>query len=1780
MPMSRHSEAAPTRPRLPSRRAAETPRIARLLLATIALTTPFPLSSAQAATGMVAGYGFSEGSGATTADSSGNGITGTLVGGALWTAGRTGSGLSFNGSSTYVDVGNPAVLQFTGSMTLSAWVYETANVGDDGQIVAKSDDTSGWQLKSTPDTGVRTFAIAITNTSGVHVQRYGNTIRALNTWYHVAGVYDASALTLSIYVNGILDNGTLSGTVPSSQRASAVNANIGRRTGGYNINGIVDDVRVYGRALTQAEIQADMNAPVGGVGGDTTPPSTPTNVSATAVSSSQVDLSWTASTDNVGVAGYRVFRNSTSVGTSGSTSFSDTGLLPATTYAYSVAAYDAAGNTSLQSTAVTITTPAPSFDFTVSNGGNRSVVQGGAVTNTVTATLSAGVTQAVSFQASGLPSGGTAAFSPSSCSPSCTTTLTITTSASTPIGTSTITITGTGGGVSHTTSFSLSVTSASDTTPPTVSITAPAGGATVAGTAVTVSATAADNVGVAGVQFLLDGANLGNEDTASPYSLTWNTTTTTGGPHALSARARDAAGNLAVAPDVNVTVDNQPPTGSILINGGAVATNTRAVTLTLSATDTLTGVTQMRFSNTGTSYSAAEAYATTKSWTLTSGAGTKTVYAQFKDAAGNWSGAFTDTIVYDTTAPTISAVAASNVTSASATITWTTNEAATSRVEYGTTTAYGSSTPLDATLLTAHNVPLSGLASLTTYNYRVRSQDAAGNERIGANATLKTLGVDTSPPSVPTNLAGTATSSSAISLSWGASTDNVAVTEYDVLRDGSFVGSSASPSFADSELAPSTTYTYRVAARDAAGNVSAPSAPVSVTTPPFVITGVGSSSITSTGAVIGWSTDRPANSQVEYGATAAYGLLTALDAGLTQSHSQALSGLTQNTTYHYRVRSVDGGGHLVVSGDSVFTTLPGGSAGSFQNEVLISGMNLPTAVKFLPDGHMLVLELGGKIWRVDTTDWQVDPTPFLTLTNIGTANGQQGLMDLVLDPAFATNRYYYVFYTLGSPNRDRASRFTALPDLSGTVSGSEFVIYQDPQAADAEHHGGALNFLSDGKLYITTGEHFDAEVAQFLTSPRGKILRFNKDGTVPTDNPFYDGSGPNVDAVWALGLRNPFRASVDSVTGRLYIGDVGGNNYSTAEEEVNVARSGANYGWPDCEGLSCGGNPAYTSPLYTYSHNGRDAAVVGGFVYRGTQFPAAYRGSYFFADYSQNWIKRLTLDGSGNVTGLVNFEPPNGAPDGSTGDIVYLTEGPDGALYYVDLGYSDTTGEVGVSKIRRIRFISNNQPPVVVASAQPMAGLAPLTVSFSSAGTSDPETDPLSYAWTFGDGGTSSLANPVHTYGSNGRYTARLGVSDGTNSTLSLPIAISVGNKPVPRILTPADGLLFRAGDTVSFDGDASDAEDGNLPASAFTWTIDFLHEDHVHPALPLTGTTSGTFAIPTSGHDFQGNTRYRITLTVTDSDGLQASDSILIFPDKVNLTLDSLPTGPSLKVDGIPFATPFVYDTLIGFNHTIEAPNQTSGQNVYTFTSWSDGGAQQHVITVPASPASFVASYTVSQNPLPPGLVAGYRLNEGSGGTAADVSGNNNTGTLVNAPIWTAGRYGGALGFDGNDYVSLGNGASLRLTGSMTLTAWIRISANPGDDGAIVAKLGGAGWQLKTSPDTGVRTAGIQVSSNGSDSIQRYSATVLNLETWYHIAGVYDAGARTLSMYVNGVLDNGILSGTVPAAQFDAPYEVQIAQRPGDPGSYNFLGTIDEVHVFGRALTPAEVQTDMNVPR
>ena len=281
----------------------------------------------------------------------------------------------------------------------------------------------------------------------------------------------------------------------------------------------------------------------------------------------QINLAWTASTDNVGVTGYRVERcqgagctDFAQVGTPTGTTFNNTGLSPATTYRYRVRAADAAGNLSAYSTIATATTPAPPTRRRRSaptgpdrHGGERDPDQPRAgprrpttSASPATGSSAARAPAAPTFTQVGTPTGTTlqqhrpdARRPPTAtrCAPS---TRPATCSAYSTIATAT-------------------TPAAPDTTPPSASVTAPAAGSVVSGN-VTVSATATDNVGVAGVQFLLDGARLGAEDTTAPYSMTWNTTSASNGLHTLQARARDAAGNTGTSSSsVTVTVSNSAP---------------------------------------------------------------------------------------------------------------------------------------------------------------------------------------------------------------------------------------------------------------------------------------------------------------------------------------------------------------------------------------------------------------------------------------------------------------------------------------------------------------------------------------------------------------------------------------------------------------------------------------------------------------------------------------------------------------------------------------------------------------------------------------------------------------------------------------------------------------------------------------------------------------------------------------------------------------------------------------------------------------------------------------------------------------------------------------------------------------------------------------------------------------------------------------------------------------------------------------------------------------------
>ena len=209
---------------------------------------------------------------------------------------------------------------------------------------------------------------------------------------------------------------------------------------------------------------------------------------------------------------------------------------------------------------------------------------------------------------------------------------------------------------------------------------------------------------------------------------------------------------------------------------------------------------------------------------------------------------------------------------------------------------------------------------------------------------------------------------------------------------------------------------------------------------------------------------------------------------------------------------------------------------------------------------------------------------------------------------------------------------------------------------------------------------------------------------MPTDNPFYDGAGPHWDSVWAYGLRNPFRAYFDAPTGPAL--------HRRCRRQRRPPERGAERRRPRRQlrlaGLRGTVLRALHEPaLRLRAQRQQTPPSRAGSSITAPSSRARCKGNYFFADYAQHWIKRMTFDANGNVTGVFNFEPLSGNPNESAGDVVYLTEGPDGALYYVDLGYSDITGTFGVSKIRRIRYLAVQPGAGRARLGQPDLGTPP-----------------------------------------------------------------------------------------------------------------------------------------------------------------------------------------------------------------------------------------------------------------------------------------------------------------------------------------------------------------------------------------------------------------------------------------------------------------------------------------
>lgn len=921
----------------------------------------------------------------------------------------------------------------------------------------------------------------------------------------------------------------------------------------------------------------------------------------------------------------------------------------------------------------------------------------------------------------------------------------------------------------------------------------------------------------------------------------------------------------------------------------------------------------------------------------------------------------------------------------------------------------------------------------------------------------------------------------------------------------------------------------------------------------------------------------------------------------------------------------------------------------FSVEDVLTGIEQPISMRFLPDGRLIVLQKKGQIVVATPATSPVQSGPYMNLADPAHLAGldsdqERGVLDVAVDPNFPSSPYIYLFYTpLNGANgpRARVSRFTHAENGGGINSrgqlNSEVVLWEDTQGYDSCcHFGGGLDFGPDGRLWLSTGDHFQGSYASSLQIAGGSVHRFGKDGSIPADNP-YRNNAANVPSMFAYGLRNPFRSRWDLPSGRYFIGEVGGNVQSTAWEDLHLIRyvastgrfidndygttsdnmqfNGINFGWPTVEGL-----PPHTDfpsvnidsftgePIFAYKHSGTTAAITGGIVYRGTQFPAAYQGAYFYADSTRDFVRYLRFAADGSI--LANPAPaPVDSKNPETtsypydltplGRVVSLETGPDGSLYFVS--FTDAGGAYGepnpfvLGAVRRYVYDGGNGKPVILEfSAQQAAGGSARTISFRIS-ADDPENNAMTWRIVFGDGTTSnplqalpegSVVTTLHTYPADGVYQARLEVFDTAHSTpVTKTISAEAGNRPVVTSLTVTNNRpgstnnIFRFGDTLTFAGTANDAEDGTIPASGFSWSVSFVRPGNTHPAYgPEAGTRNVDFQIPTQGQGFSGPVYYRCFLTVTDASGLSTVATIDVFPQKTNIALDTVPSGIAIQVDGNAVqATPYVLDTLVGFPHVMTLPaSPVRNGRQYQFSQWSTGATTPQILyPAPVADTALVGTYldagpaaTVPSGGLVMHLTveSGIVANGSSVLSWEDQSGNANDLQAVGAPslVQGGGAFPNVIHFDGiDDALARTSALGLPVTGSdrtiFLLARYNQVNAT------TAGWVGFAYGQPAFNQTFGLAltpTGNIGVQGWGSGNDVAVSPAINVVGSWISHGVVYSAG--NVLQYVNG---NLVSSGS---------HVFNTAQggiRLGEElnGGKNLNMDVAEVIVYNRVLSAAE---------
>ena len=301
----------------------------------------------------------------------------------------------------------------------------------------------------------------------------------------------------------------------------------------------------------------------------------------------------------------------------------------------------------------------------------------------------------------------------------------------------------------------------------------------------------------------------------------------------------------------------------------------------------------------------------------------------------------------------------------------------------------------------------------------------------------------------------------------------------------------------------------------------------------------------------------------------------------------------------------------------------------------VSGLSGPVFLtQPLNDGRIFVVEQPGRIRLVK--DGVLQATPFLNISTRVLSGGERGLLSVAFHPQYATNHYFYVYFTTQTTGDIRIERFTTTANADVADPATSKLIFTTPHP-NGNHNGGLVTFGPDGMLYAAMGDGGGGSPdvdgnGQNFNAFLGGMIRIDVNGgdpyAVPPNNPFV-GQANKKPELWAKGFRNPWRYAFDPTTSMLYIADVG----ESAHEEVDVVpatQGGLNFGWRIMEGSSCFGAATCNQtglilPLIDYGHTAGACSITGGYVYRGTAI-AAIRGHYFYSDYCAGFLKSFRYE--------------------------------------------------------------------------------------------------------------------------------------------------------------------------------------------------------------------------------------------------------------------------------------------------------------------------------------------------------------------------------------------------------------------------------------------------------------------------------------------------------------------------------------------------------------------------